>query len=181
MKIEINKIGTDFNKERCYVHARGLIMPDGFGIITTQKLELSGCDVFYGLEMIKTYDGGETFSDIVPCKNLTRRYFEDGTSIAMSDATPFYHKKTGKIVLTGHTVWYGKNNSILTEQRRRETPYAVYDETIGDFKPYRFIDMPDTPDRKYFSVGTGCSQICELDNGDLLIPIYFNGWKRNTA
>ena len=77
MKIEINKIGTDFNKERCYVHARGLFMPDGFGIITTQKLELSGCDVFYGLEMIKTHDGGETFSDIVPCKNLTRRYFED--------------------------------------------------------------------------------------------------------
>ena len=54
---EIHKLNTDTNGEKCYVHARGLIMPDGFGILTTQKLDLSGWDVFYGIEIMKTSDG----------------------------------------------------------------------------------------------------------------------------
>jgi hypothetical protein len=177
MKIELTKIPTDFKGERCYVHARGLIMPDGFGLITTQKLELSGCDVFYGLEMMKTKDGGKTFSDIVPCENLKRIYFEDTTSVAMCDATPYYHKKTGKIILTGHTARYGADNALLEEPRPRETPYAVYDEKLGDFSAYKFINMPETPDRKYFSAGAGCTQILELECGDLLVPFYFNDYE----
>ena len=178
MKIEINRISTDFKGERCYVHARGLIMPSGFGIITTQKLELSGCDVFYGLEMMKTNDGGESFSEIVPCKNLKRRYAEDGTSVAMCDATPFFHKKTGKIILTGHTASYGADNALAPSPYPRETPYAVYDEELGDFTEYKFIEMPETPDRKYYSAGAGCTQVCECENGDLLIPFYFNDYER---
>lgn len=176
MKIDIKRIATDFKGERCYVHARGLIRPSGFGIITTQKLELSGCDVFYGLEMMKTVDGGESFSEIVPCKNLTRRYFEDGTSVAMCDATPFYHKKTGKIILTGHTATYGADNA-LKDPSQRITPYAIYDGELGDFKPYKFIKMPETPDQKFYSSGAGCTQIMECENGDLLIPFYFNNYE----
>ena len=44
MEIEIKKITPERDGDRCYVHARGLILPSGFGIITTQKLELSGSD-----------------------------------------------------------------------------------------------------------------------------------------
>ena len=177
MQIEISRIKPERDGDRCYVHARGLIMPDGFGIITTQKLELSGSDVFYGLEMMKTNDGGESFSPIVPCENLKRRYFEDGTSVAMCDATPFFHKKTGKIILTGHTATYGTDNA-LKDPSPRITPYAVYDEELGDFKPYNFIKMPETPDQKFYSAGAGCTQICECENGDLLIPFYFNDYER---
>ena len=67
MKIEWIAVPTDFDGERCYVHARGLILPGGFGMITAQRLELSGCDVFYGLEMMKTGDGGKTFSAFRAC------------------------------------------------------------------------------------------------------------------
>ena len=91
-------IKNAFDGSRCYVHARGAIRPDGFGVITTQKLELSGCDVFYGIEMMITTDGGKTFSSPLPCENLKRRYLEDNTCYVMCDATPFYHKKTGKIM-----------------------------------------------------------------------------------
>ena len=177
MKIETTRIPTDFKGERCYVHARGLIMPSGFGIMTTQKLELSGCDVFYGLEMMKSSDGGRTFSSPIPCENLKRRYFADGNSVAFCDATPFYHKKTGKIILTGHTARYGADNALAPAPQTRETPYAVYDEKTGDFSAYKFIDMPETPDRKYYSSGAGCTQITELENGDLLIPLYFNDYE----
>ncbi len=41
---------TGFRGERCFVHARGGVSPDGREIIiTTQPLPLTGCDVFYGL------------------------------------------------------------------------------------------------------------------------------------
>ena len=173
MEININKIPTDFNGEYCYVHARGVILPSGFGIITMQKLLLSGCDVFYGLEMIKTEDFGKSFSAPTPCKNLGRRYFEDGTSFAMCDATPFYHKKTGKIILTGHIAHYGKDNKLLTVPRRRQPFYAVYNELTADFDAPKFIEMSVTEKDDYFSSGAGCAQILEKENGEILIPIYY--------
>jgi hypothetical protein len=173
MNIELNRISTDFVGERCYVHARGLILPSGFGIITTQKLELSGCDVFYGIEMMKSADGGKTFSAPSLCKNLCRRYFPDGTSLVMSDATPFYHKASGKIILTGHMVWYGTDNKILREARPRSPLYAVYNEKTGDFDAFREIEIPGADNDEYFSCGAGCSQIVECENGDLLIPVHY--------
>ena len=172
MNIEINRISTDFKGERCYVHARGLIMPDGNGIMTTQKLELSGCDVFYGIELMKTTDGGKTFSKPELCENLKRRYYDDGTSLVMCDATPFYHTATGKILITGHMAWYGSNNALLRERRPLSPLYAIYNECEGTFEAFKMIEMPDKD--KYYVSSIGCSQIEECDNGDLLIPIYYN-------
>lgn len=177
MNIEIKRIDTDFHGERCYVHARGLILSDGFGMITMQKLELSGTDVFYGLEMMTTQDGGEHFSLPHVCENLTRRYFEDGTSEAMCDATPFYHKKTGKILLTGHTAMYGADNRILPPPRPRQTPYAVFDVQSGEFSACRILEMPKDVEHTYFSSGAGCTQILELASGDLLVPIYYKSYE----
>ena len=178
MEIQIKRIGTQFNGERCYVHARGLINHNGFGLITMQKLELSGCDVFYGLEMMKTTDGGETFSMPMLCKDLTRRYYENGNSEVLSDATPFYHKKSGRILLTGHTVIYGADNKLLKPPRARSTGYAVYDEEAGDFGAYKKIEMPESRYGEYFSCGAGCSQIIELPSGELLIPVYYMSYEK---
>ena len=175
MDIRLSKIKNERNGDRCYTHARGLMLPTGFGIITTQKLELSGCDVFYGLEMIKTSDFGESFSPIVECKNLKRRDLDGGVCYTMCDATPFYHKATGKIILTGHKVMYGADNALLKAPRPRSTMYAVYNEKSGDFEPFREVVMPD--ENKYFSSGAGCTQILELDSGELLIPFYFNNYE----
>ena len=171
MQIDLTRLSTDFSGERCYVHARGLKRESGFCIITMQKLELSGCDVFYGIEMIKSLDGGKTFSSPVLCKNLCRRYLDDKTSYVMSDATPFYHAKSGKIILTGHKVWYGADNKLLREARPRAPLYAVYNEESGDFDAFEEIDCLDG--EEFFSSGAGCSQIVELDGGDLLVPIYY--------
>ena len=78
---EIHKLNTDTNGEKSYVHARGLIMPDGFGILTTQKLDLSGWDVFYGMEIMKTFDSGKIFSKPEICKNLLRRTIPNKTDV----------------------------------------------------------------------------------------------------
>ena len=68
MQIIKNRISTDFCGEKCYVHARGLVLPSGFAIMTMQKLELSGCDVFYGIEMRKSTDGAKSFGAPVACE-----------------------------------------------------------------------------------------------------------------
>ena len=127
--------------------------------------------------MMKSFDGGKTFSSPVYCENLKRRYFEDGTSEVMCDATPFYHKKTGKIILTGHLAVYGKDNALLSGPRPRVTIYAVYNEKTQDFEECKKIVMPETEDNSYFSSGAGCTQILELSNGDLLIPIYYTSYE----
>jgi hypothetical protein len=178
MDITQQQIKHAYDGQRCYVHARGLLLKDGFGLITMQKLALSGCDVFYGLEMRKTADGGKTYSAPIPCRHLDRQYEADGTSTALCDATPFYHKKTGKIILTGHMAQYGADNALLCHPPRRRLPvYAVYDEEQGDFLPHKTITLPKENGDRYFSAGAGCTQIAELEDGDLLIPIYFKDEK----
>lgn len=171
MDIKLSRITPERDGDRCYVHARGLILPSGFGIITTQKLELSGSDVFWGLEMMKSHDGGKIFSPPVPCQNLKRIYREDGTSVAFCDATPFLHKKTGKIILVGHTAWYDETNTVMKPPRPRATAYAVYDEVSGDFSSFKELSIEGD---EYFTQGAGCAQIEELPSGELLIPIYYN-------
>ena len=82
MKIDYQEIETGFRGERCFVHARGAVSPDGREIIiTTQPLRLSGCDVFYGLHMLRSTDGGKSWSEIVEQPELRRRACGDGLEI----------------------------------------------------------------------------------------------------
>ena len=179
MKIDIMRIPTDFRGERCYVHARGVLLPSGFGLITTQKLELSGCDAFYGIEMMKSSDLGKSFSSPVPSSGLARRTRPDGLDEVMCDATPCYHERTGKIILVGHIAIYEKGNVQTKTPIRKSTAYAVYDEEIGDFSPFKMIEMPNIDGDIYFASGSGCSQIHECESGELLIPFYFRSYENS--
>lgn len=170
MKIECRSIMSGFNGEQCYVHARGAFAKGGFGIITMQKLELSGCDLFSGIEFITTENYGESFSLPKSSVKLARKYFSDNTSEVMCDATPFYHKATGKIILIGHLATYVGKQGV---GKQKSTPYAVFDEQTGDFSSMKMIEIPEDMTEKYHVLGSGCSQICETDGGDLLIPCYF--------
>ena len=175
MQIQLQQIHTDFHGERCFVHARGAMRSDGFGIITTQPLRLSGSDIFYGMHMLKTTDGGQNWSAIEPCCHLKRQPCpgKPGWEQAFCDATPFYHKKTRKFLLTGHNALYC-HDKLAPDPRPRRTVWTVYDEEMGDFEPFRILDMPEDEAETFFENGAGCSQIMEMENGDLLIPIYYS-------
>lgn len=175
MNVEIQRLSTAHSDhDHCYVHARGLILPDGFGLITTQKLLLSQSDVFYGIEQMKSTDGGRSFSSPVPCETLRRKSFADGSSVVMCDATPFYHKHSDSILLTGHTARYGANNKLAPAPQRRNTAYAVYDRSKEEFGPLSFLDLPE---EEFFNEGAGCCQILEGEQGELWIPTYFKSRK----
>lgn len=171
MKIDINRFGTNFNEKTCFTHARAVILDSGFGIMTSQPLRLTGCDVFYGMYISKTYDGGKTWSELTPSKTLVRTPLGDGYEMVLCDATPIYHEKSGKIILIGQTALY-LNDDLAPEPRRRYTAYAVYDGASGDFTPPKRLFCPAFDSDDFYSSGNGSGQSCVLDNGELLIPIY---------
>ena len=171
MKINRNRITTNSPKGFCFVHARAAFDNNDFGLITTQPLRLSGSDIFYGIHMVKTYDGGESWSELIPSKTITRKPYGDNLEITFMDATPTYHKKCGKILLTGIATFYS-GDEHLPEPAPAEIAYAVYDYEKGDFDDFKILSVGDKD--KYFHAGSGCCQIFELECGDVLIPIYYN-------
>lgn len=176
MNINLQKISTDFKGDYCYTHARGAMMPDGFAIITTQPLRLTGCDVFYGMEMLTSNDYGKSWSPIHKSETIVRRELPGKLMQTFCDATPMYHKKSGKMLLVGHDAIYS-NDNILEGPRPRHTLWSVYDNEKKDWHPFREIEMGDND--RFFSCGSGSGQYCELKNGDLLIPVYFMSYEES--
>lgn len=171
MKIQLQQIGTDYRGGTCLVHARGAKSPDGTMRITMQPLRLSGCDVFYGMQMIESTDGGENWSQIRPCPALVRRPTDNGMEWVLCDATPMYHKKTGTWLEIGVGTYY--LNDELPPTRPRCTLYTVFDEQTGQWLPPRKLEVPADRAQDYARSGNGCGQSFELDNGDILVPVYY--------
>lgn len=174
MKLTLQKINTHFKGERCFVHARAGIRPDGFAIITTQPLRLSGSDIFYGMHMLKSSDGGETWGEIEPCRELVRKPWENeaDTECAFCDATPFYHRATGKLLLTGTEILY-QNDEHYPAPVPSFLAWSVYSPETGDWSAIHEVSLPSADPDVYFHNSAGCTQIIEEPNGDLLIPIYY--------
>ena len=168
MDIELEMIETDFKGGSCFTHARGIVLPDGEAFITTQPLLLSGCDVFYGIHTIRKAPGGE-WGAITPSKTLIRRKIAADAEQALCDCTPFYHKKTGKLLLFGHTASYRDEKGPAVFPRY--TGWSMFDFDANEWTPYETLDMGDN--YTYFSAGNGCGQSFELPDGDILIPFYF--------
>ncbi len=167
MKTTPHILRSGYDGKKCFVHARFCEAPD-FLIATAQYLDVSGCDLFDGICACKSFDGGRTWTELVPQNGLAA--FKKGNNTVVGcDATPMYHKKTGKIIVLGHTAEYEPNGKIPAN-RLRSTFYSVFDEEKGEFSRIKFVDMPEGFER----CGNGCGQSLELENGDLLIPVYYS-------
>ena len=167
-----------FDGEFCWVHARAGAMPvvgrsDPTVVMTLQKLQLSGSDIFYALNEMRTSDGGKTWTEPVEHKSFERVPFEfdgqKGLEITVCDFSPKWHAKTGKLLGTGQTVVYENNH--VRRVRPRATAYAVYDSDNSVWSPWRSIEMPN--EAKFRNAGAGSVQRVDLENGDVLLPIYF--------
>jgi hypothetical protein len=169
-----------YDRTTCWVQCRaGAIPPGGAGnnrlpvvVMTMQKLLLSGSDVFYELNDMRTDDLGVTWSSPTPhVDTLGRRLDGEGFEAVICDATPRWHAATGKLLSTGHVAQY-QNNAIVHGPRRRGTAYTVYDPAGRTWSRWQTVEMPDR-DGLFFNSGAGCTQRFDLENGDLLLPIYY--------
>ena len=167
MKCDTRSIRHGYDKKSCLVHARCCHAPERI-LATAQYLNVAGSDLFSGILMSQSFDDGTTWSEFQEQEGLAPIIDSEYITVGC-DATPMYHKKTNSILLLGHTTQYEKGGMSPTKHNRH-TFYSVFNEGKNEFEQMRLLEMPDGYER----CGNGCGQSIELENGELLIPVYYN-------
>lgn len=170
--IQLDTLCSGFDQKTCWVHPRAGAIPGTppAVVLTMQKLLLTGSDVFFALNELRSDDLGRTWTG--PTEHaitLGRREEPDGVTVAACDFWPKWHAQSGKLLGIGHTVRY--QNGRVMPVRRRETCYSVYDPQQRTWTAWDTVAMPDP--NKFFNAGAGCVQRLDLPSGDILLPIYF--------
>jgi hypothetical protein len=181
-RIELTVATQGFEGERCWVHARaGAIPPHSAAnpgsqplvVMTLQQLQLSGSDVFFALNEMRNTGSGLPWSAPKEQASFAREPFSweglQDLEITVCDFTPKWHAATGVLLGTGHTVVYQDN--VVAKKRPRSTAYATYDPANQSWSPWKSLVMPDEP--KFGNCGAGCVQRFDLENGEILLPVYF--------
>ena len=167
MLITVYKHEGNYNKQTCYVHARGAHLPDGSLLITTQKLNVAGCEDFEGIEVMRAFDGGARITEPKPDFAFGRKPLTEGIFCAQCDATPMYHKASGRVILIGHTAYYDENHASVRGVKNRGF-YSVYDRENERFLPVSPFEV--SLDDTYLHSAPGSVQYYEDEEGILWIP-----------
>jgi len=170
--VQLDTISRGYDGKTCWVHPRAGALPGTTPsvVLTMQKLLLTGSDVFFALNEMRTDDLGQTWSGpIEHAATLGRRDEGDDVIVAVCDYTPKWHAQSGTLLGIGHTVRYCNNEVI--EGRSRETAWSVYDPEAHTWRRWAALVMPDQ--EKFQSAGAGSVQRCDLPDGDILLPISF--------
>ncbi len=177
-RIERSIASQGFDGKMCWVHARvGAIPSHSAGnaaeepllVMTTQKLQLSGSDVFYALHSATVPNNQNTWSPLTEQDVFKRQTAENGTEMTVCDFTPKWHAATGKLLGIGHTVVY--ENNKVKHVRPRASAYSVFDPQNRRWGKWKSLELPDLP--KFKNAGAGSVQRVDLPNGDVLLPIYY--------
>ncbi|HIA47808.1 MAG TPA: exo-alpha-sialidase [Candidatus Hydrogenedentes bacterium] len=169
--ITLDTISSGYDGETCWVHPRAGTIPGEKPIVvlTMQKLLLSGSDIFYALNEMRTDDLGKVWDEPKQHSNLGRRPNDFGSTSVVCDFTPMWHAPTKKLLGTGHSAMYNDKNRLI-HNPPRETAYAVYDPDKRTWTTWHSLNMPDDP--IFYNSGAGSTQRVDLPNGDILLPIY---------
>ena len=171
-ELQLETVTRGYDGKTCWVHPRAGAIPGPTPqvVMTLQKLLLTGSDVFYALNHVSSSDFGQTWTKPVEHgETLGRREEPGGVIVGACDFTPKWHAKTSKLLGIGHTVRYQGDKVI--HDRPRETCFSVYDPPTTTWMPWQMLEMPK--EAKFFSAGAGSVQRFDLENGDILLPIYF--------
>lgn len=167
-----------FDGNMCWVHARAGALPPEQGkqplvVMTLQKLDISGSDIFYALNEMRTIDRGVTWTVPEEHGSFSRVPFawrgETDLEITVCDFWPRWHRQSGKLIGLGHTVVFEENR--VKPVRPRGIAYAIYNLTQHNWSDWRTVELPD--ESRFENAGAGCAQRYDLPNGDMLIPFYF--------
>lgn len=168
-----------YDGKRCWCHPRAGIVPhSGVNgqprvVMTMNTLDVSGSDVFKAVYGLQTDDLGANWTPAAEQPELAIRHevIEDvKRPVALSDFWPAWHAGSNTLLGTGHTVVYTPNWKI-THPRPRHTAYAIYDAASSRWNKWQKLAMPE--DDRFRNSGAGCTQRFDLEDGSMLLPIYF--------
>jgi hypothetical protein len=170
-KLRLEVVCEGYDGKVCWFHPRAGAIPGSppTVVLTMQRWLTARSDVFLPINSISSSDLGQTWSKPVEQAGLGRRTEPGGVVVGVCDFTPKWHAKSRRLLGTGHTVRY--LNDRLIAVRPRETAWSVYDQKTRRWAPWRALEMPK--DDKFWNAGAGCTQRIDLENGDILLPIYF--------
>lgn len=164
-------VSEGYDGKTCWFHPRAGTIPGPTPtiVLTLQQLNLQRSDVFYPVSSRFSKDLGATWSPVVEhADTLGRHRIDDTREEGICDFTPKWHVQSGRLLGTGHTVFYA--NDVLMGVRPRHTVWSVYDPATQTWAPWARLRMPDDP--KFSAAGAGSTQRVDLANGDILLPIY---------
>ncbi|KAA0135290.1 exo-alpha-sialidase [Gimesia chilikensis] len=172
-EVDLRTVREGFDGKTCWVQARAGAIPQSGEfpatvVLTMQKLLLTGSDVFYALNEMRTTDGKNWIGPIKH-ETLARRRLSDTREIAICDFTPGWHAKTKKLLGTGHSVRY-ENNKVM-HVRKRSVAYSVYNQQDHTWSDWTTMSMPDEP--RFENCGAGSAQRWDRKDGTILLPVYF--------
>ncbi len=170
-RVQLDTVRKGYDGKTCWVHPRAGAIPGRRGLIvmTMSKLLVSGSDVFYALNEMRTNDLGRSWTGPVEhTHTLGRRDEPGGVVVVAADFWPKWHARTGKLLGIGHTVRYRDNKVI--PHAARQTVYAIYDPAARAWSDWRTLPMPNEP--RFANAGAGSVQRVDLPNGDILLPVY---------
>ena len=174
--IERSVMDRGYDGKQCWVHARAGVIPANdvdeqppTVVLTTQRLMITGSDVFYALNSSFTNDFAKTWSPLVPQQSFQRTILDDRSEETTCDFTPAWHQATRKLLGTGQTVRY-RDNKVM-KVRPRATSYSVYDVATKTWSKPKLLKMPS--EDRFNNCGAGSVQRFDLPNGDVLLPVYF--------
>lgn len=176
-KIELQTIYNKITSDYCWVHTRGGAIPGNPPLVvaTTQQWAMGQSDIFSEIYHLKTEDMGETWSNPIKNANLGGRKIAKGLEMVISDQYPAYHKKSGKLLSTGHTITYDGGvhpASALDKSLRIYPAYTIYNQDSDSWSDWKTIDMGD--DKKFHRSTSGCSQRYDLEDGSFLLPVAYS-------
>ncbi len=179
LTIEPRIIFEGFDGKTCRVHARAAKTPDGDAVLTSQKLLLSGSDVFYAIESSTSSDDGATWTPFEEQSGLGRYSPVEGVENCPCDGTPSWHDASGEVLLTGHLATYEQNKVSKRRESREASEdgfvesrlwYSVFDPTTRRWSDMALLRVPFTSATSLG--GAGCVQRCDLSDGSILMPFY---------
>ena len=171
--IKLDVVSEGYDRKMGWWLPRVGIVPPRTAILTMAKSDQDKNDVLTGISDMRSDDLGENWSVPVLHPTLDRRPLVGGLEICPTDTTPAWHAKTGKLLMTGETTVYDPDTREPVRDMRfpREVGYSVYDEEARTWTAWRTVDLPGKGD-KFFWIGAGAAQRVDLENGQVLLPVY---------
>ena len=170
-RLQLDVVAEGMNGDKCWFHPRAGAIPGPQPkvVLTMQWWNTKRSDVFYAVASGETADLGATWTPFAEHDaTLGRRRIDVRREEGICDFTPKWHAASGRLLGTGHTVFY--EDDKLVAVRPRHTVWSVYDPAARTWTPWARLAMPNEP--RFGNAGAGSTQRVDLENGDILLPIY---------